>query len=193
MLSWIILRWKHPALSSKELTHFRERVLHSIYSKQRAVRDSTSILVSESAICDWGIWKHWQLPFLSYILKINACLSSKDSFFFVNITCGYWETKITRNLLKSIYLYSYYHDKLLFQSYSFTSLPKPLVSWSLVYKSPINLHHTFVEPQQFIKIVQFFVHFCCTTQFMYFLRNSCHHRRMISYASLASRFMVSQR
>lgn len=141
---------------------------------------------------DWRIWKHWQLHFLSHILKINACLSSKHPFFFVNITCGHWETKITRKLLNSIYLYSYYCDKLLFQTDSFMPLPKPLVSWSLVYKSPTNLHHTFGEPQQFIKIIQLFVHFCCTTQFMYFLRNSCHHTRMISYASLASRFMVSQ-
>lgn len=103
------------------------------------------------------------------------------------------ERQITRKLLNSLYLYSYYHDKLLFQTHSFTSLPKPLVSWSLVYKNPTNLHHTFREPQQFIKIIPLFVHFCCTAQFMYFLRNSCHHTRMISYASLASRFMVSQR
>lgn len=142
-------------LSFKELTRFRGRLLHSIYLKGRAMRDGASILVSESAICDWGIWKHWQLHFLSYVLKINACLSYKDSFFFVSLTCGYWETKITRELLNSIYSYSYYHDKLLFQTYSFTSLPKhlwvglwytraPLIYTTPLWAPTIHQDHTIV-------------------------------------------------
>lgn len=132
--------------SSKELTHLTERLLHSIYFRKEQWRDGASILVSESAICNWGIWKYWQPYCLSYILKINASLSSKDSLFFVNVPHGDWEMKITRKLLNSIYLYSSYHDKLLFQTYSFTSLPKPLVSWSLLYKAPLIYTTPLVSP-----------------------------------------------